>query len=351
MLTLAALLLTAGYPTSGLSQTVSILNDDREHGFGFMFKHRGNCYVALPHHVAGADFYPRVNLSTAAPVVSGTGRMLRPFWDGIDLALAVASEAMRDRCTATLDDLAPSREAQTAGRAQLLRIRPDGSEDRTPLTIGDRGYLSFTGSVEAGATEITQGTSGAFAFARGEPIGMAITSDDPTRALFMRSEEVHMNISRFLSQSGGAVVDRTSSATSTSARTGTLPLVLVSSSVPASEPSFAPENMVGNGIFVFEPARRMVFDFRFEPDESHVFKRLGLRAAPQDGYAVPKNIIIQTSNDGSGETFSTLMRREVAPDGSFDTGDIASRYVRRLRLIVLDTWSVGNTAIDQVYAQ
>ena len=95
----------------------------------------------------------------------------------------------------------------------------------------------------------------------------------------------------------------------------------------------------------------MIFDFRFEPDESHVFKRLGLRAPPQDGYSVPKNIIIQTSNDGSGERFSTLLRREVGPDGSFDTGDIASRYVRRIRLIVLDTWSVGAVAIDQVYAQ
>ena len=134
---------------------------------------------------------PRVNLATAAPIVTGTGRMIRPFWEGVDLALAVASEAFQPRRTASLDDLRPSRSAQTATSALLLRLRPDDSEDRTPLTMEDRNYISFTGSVGPGEGEITQGTSGAFAFVRGEPIGMAITSDQSSRALFMRADPVH----------------------------------------------------------------------------------------------------------------------------------------------------------------
>ncbi|MBE9636313.1 hypothetical protein [Salipiger mangrovisoli] len=344
---------TLAYPTLAVSQMVSVLNGEGEHGYGFMFAHNGNCYVALPRHVAGPEYLPRINLSTAAPVVSGTGSVLRPFWEGIDLALAVASEALHPQCTASLADFSPSRSALTAATAQLLRLQPDGSEDRVQIVIENRGYLSFVGRVAPGEPrEIAQGTSGAFAFSRGEPIGMALTSDDPTRATFMRVEEIGINLERYLSQSGGAPLQppKIDAGPTAESPEGRLPLVLVSSSVPAVNPTLAPENMLGDGMFVFEPARRMIFDFRFEPDEAKPLKRLRLTAPAGGSYAVPKNVLIQASIDVEGAGFSTLFRTQFSPDGVLDTGDVAPRFVRRLRVIVLDTWADGQVAIDRVSA-
>ncbi|QPM90832.1 hypothetical protein PSAL_020740 [Pseudooceanicola algae] len=318
-----------------------------------MFMHLGNCYVVLPRHVAGADYFPRINLSTSAPVVSGTGTVIRPFWEGIDLALAVASEAMRPRCTAELEDLTPSRAAQAASIAQLLRLMPDGSEERVQILVKDRSYLTFDGQVsDTDGAEIAQGTSGAFAFSGTDPIGMAITSDDTQRATFMRAEEIRLNIGRYLSQSGSATrPERIGIPSETSQLSeGALPLTLVSASVPAIGPSQAPENMLSDGLFVFAPSQRMIFDFRFEPDEAHPLSRLRI-TSPSDGdYAVPKNVLVQVAIDAEGSSFRTYQRRQVGPDGVLDTGNIAQRFVRRLRVIVLDAWGDGLIAIDNVSA-
>lgn len=341
----------AAYPTLCAAQTVRILNGEGEHGYGFMFAHQGNCYVVLPRHVAGPEFFPRINLSTAAPVISGTGTVIRPFWDGIDLAIAVASEALRPRCIAKLDDLVPSREAKSAPTVHLLRLLPDGSEERLRLVVEDRDYLSFGGQVaDTEMAEIAQGTSGAFAFSGAEPVGMAITSDHPRRASFMRVEEIHLNVGRYLSQSGGSRFTQSASSETASSvlADGALSLALISASMPSVSPTQAPENMLGDGLFVFAPTQRMILDFRFDPDTSTALSRLRL-TSPNDGrYAVPKNVLIQVSIDSQGGSFRTYQRRQVGPDGILDTGDLAPRFVRRLRIIVLDTWGDGPVAIDRV---
>ena len=348
----AFLVMGTVYPSSAASQTVSVLNSEGGHGHGYMFGYAGNCYVALPRHVAGPDYFPRVNLSTPAPVVSGTGTVPRPFWEGIDLALAVASEGMRERCTASLDDLDPSRTAQRAATAHILRLLPDGSEDRVEIVVGDRGYLTFVGQVApSDSGEIAQGTSGAFAFHEGEPIGMAITSDDTRRATFMRVEEIRMHLARFLSQTGSNPAGSsmaTTEAPETASDAG-LRIALVSASVPAVSPSHAPENMLTDGVFVFEPARHVAFDFRFEPDERRPVSRLRMQAPGDGTYAVPKNILIQASVEAGGAGFRTIARRQVGPDGAFDTGQIAPRLAKRLRIIVLDAWSDGPIAIERVF--
>ncbi len=313
-----------------------------------MFNHGGVCYVAMPRHVAGE--FPRVTLSTAAPVVSGTGNVITPFWPSLDLALAVASEALAGSCTAKLDDLTPSRRARSASTAQVLRLADNGAEDRIAIDIQDRTYLTFTGQIAAGETEIAQGTSGAFAYVTGEPIGMAITSDDPSRALFMRSEEIALNVGRFLSESGGQIAAKATPEEAPAAR-NTLPLALVSSSVAPVSPEFAPENMLGGGQFVFSPRPDMVFDLRFEPDKIRPLSRLQIISPAGSGHALPKNLILQVSHRDSEGGFVTVSRKQMGSDGIFDTGPMAPRNVRRIRVIVLDAWSTGTIVIDRISAE
>ena len=113
----------------------------------------------------------------------------------------------------------------------------------------------------------------------------------------------------------------------------------------------APENMTGEGVVVFQPARRMIFDFRFEPEQGQILSGLSITAPTDEGYAVPKSILIQTSNTAVGESFKTVLRRQISPDGQFDSGTLAGRFVRRIRIIVLDTWSEAPVAIEQVNAR
>lgn len=337
------------YAFPAMAQTVSVLNGLGERGHGFLFERGGTCYAAMPRHVAGP--FPRVTLSTAAPVVSGTATVLTPFWDGIDLALAVVREGLADRCTSTLDDLDPSPQARTASRAQLLRLSDGGAEERSGLSIEDRSYLTFSGIIDAGETEITQGTSGAFAFADGQPIGMAIASDNPERAIFMRSEEISLNIGRFLSErAGGLRINSAAPSSDGDAAGAGLPLVIVSSSVAPINPLHAPENMLVEGEFVFAPSRHTRFDFRFEPEGIRSVSRLRI-VSPKDGeYAIPKTILVQTAVDQAGQRFRSWMRGEMGPDGIFDTGQMADRNARRVRVQILDFWRAGPAAIARVRA-
>lgn len=338
----------ACYCVPALAQTVSVLNGLGERGFGYMFEEGGICYAAMPRHVAGT--FPHVTLSTAAPVVTGTGIVQDPFWPGIDLVVVVVREGLAERCTGTLDDFRPSPSARTAAEAQLMRLDPAGGEDRATVQIVDRDYLSLTGRLTGPDADIAQGTSGAFAFAQGEPIGMAIQSDDPGRAYFMRSEEIALNIGRFMTERSGGFVDAPVPGAVASAAGPGLSLVLFSSSAAPVNPAFAPENMLGDGMFVFDPTTSAVLDFRFEPEGTRPIGRVRITSPTDQGYALPKSILVQIAPNADSGRYLPLYRGQMGPDGLFDTGPMSARNAQRLRLIVLDAWSDGPIAIDTVRA-
>ncbi|WOI57478.1 hypothetical protein [Palleronia sp. LCG004] len=337
-----------GLTSFSLAQTVAVENGLGERGFGWMFSRAGTCYAVLPRHVAGA--FPRISVTSAAPVVTGTGTTIAPFWDGIDLALAVLRGAIEERCTAELDDLDPDRTNAAATRVQLLRLGGTGEEERLPLRIEDRGYLTFTGLVEEAGDSIAQGTSGAFAFAAGQPVGMAITSDDPTRAQFMRSEEIRMNVSRYLGEQATAFARAT--APSADADRPGLSMRLVSSSVPPDNPRHAPENMIGDGTFVFAPARDMMFEFALDAGALVRVGRLRVTSPVGEGYSLPKSVLLRYAVDSEGTRFRDWKRLEMGLDGVLDTGPASTTIpMTRLRMHVFDAWSPGLIAISSVTAE
>jgi hypothetical protein len=169
----------------------------------------------------------------------------------------------------------------------------------------------------------------------------------------MRAEEIYINVNRFLSeQSGGftQLSDR-AGAEPPAASTQALPLVLVSSSVPPINPRHAPENMTGDGIFVFSPQSRNRFVFGFEDEAILPFSRLRITAPFDNETAIPKRILVQYAVDQEGARFRLLMRGQMGPDGVFDTGSIAARNVRFLEITVLDSWAPGNIAIEDVIVE
>ncbi|MDJ1007374.1 MAG: hypothetical protein QNJ13_06060 [Paracoccaceae bacterium] len=332
------------------AQSVRIENQSGEFGFGWMFDHRGTCYVVLPEHVAGdpeTDFL--LTLRTAAPVANGSATVIRPFWEGIDLALAVARGGIVPRCVETIDRLRAPATARRATRAQLERVLDTGEIDRTPITIQDREYLRFFAGVDTGETDIAQGTSGAFAFVGDAPIGMAIRSDDDSRAEFMRIEEIAMNVERYLSEHG--TVFQTSPAPALPAPgTDGLPLLLDTSSLPPVNPAFPAEAVLGQGLFVFEASRPLELTFRIVAEASVGLSRLLVTAPTDAGYGFPRDIKVEFSPFADGSRWFGFGTFQMAADGVLDTGAIQPRNARAIRLTVLNVWGENPVAIGAVAA-
>lgn len=322
-----------------------------EKGFGWMFAQGGACYAVLPRHVAGP--LPRVTVTTATPVASGTGTVIAPFWDGIDLALVVVRGEAAAGCAGRLDALMPDAGARRAAEATLLRLKPTGEEESVPLRIENRGYLTFDG-VPMSAAEITQGTSGAFAFVRGQPIGMAFASTGPGRATFMRAEEIHMHLSRYLSEQGGAYAAPAATGAAqpeiAPPAAGSVALELEGASMAPTNPAFAPENLLEDGMFVFDRSAIMRVTFRAAGGGVATLRRLRVVSPTDTGHALPKTILVQYSLDASGQSFREWTRGEMAPDGIFDTGVMAPRNMRRVAITILDSWADGPVALDSVIA-
>ncbi|TNF57464.1 MAG: hypothetical protein EP307_13960 [Rhodobacteraceae bacterium] len=334
-----------GLTTAAAAQTVAVQNGMDERGHGWMFRADGVCYVAMPAHVAGLS--PRVTLTTAAPVATGTGTVILPFWEGIDLGLAVARGGIEARCTESLDRLKPDARARAAVQAQVLRLGPTGEEERVPIRIEDRGYLTFRGFPTDPSDILAKGTSGAFAFAGDAPIGMAYEVEDG--ATFMRAEEIHMNIARYLSEQG-ATFSATLEQTPIAAAANAVPMTLAGSSVPPINPQFAPENMLGPGLFVFQPQRLNQFTFDVQGDDAKPFSSISISAPTDAGHALPKDLLIEFSTSRSDARWIQWGRGQMGPDGVYDSGARAARNMAALRVTVLSVWGDGPVAIDRIEA-
>lgn len=313
-----------------------------------MFQHAGNCYAALPRHVAG-EFFPKVTISTAAPVVSDQAVIIRPFWESIDLAIAVLDRGPLDaRCTARLDDMRASDTTRGAASALLLRITPTGEEERLPITIvGSRTYLTFEGQITRQGDTIGQGTSGAFAFVNGRPLGMAYETTGTTGATFMRSEEIHMNLERFLAEQGSAFIAPQVQPSTEPVGSGVILRDAVAS-VPPVLPQFGPENLLGDGLFVATPRGPLELTFQTDGDGASSVSRIRL-SAPTDGtYAIPKGISIYLDAGEAGDRFRFWTQGEMRPDGVFDTGPLAARNARWIRIVIRSAWSDNDLALDRI---
>ena len=341
--TLAAL---AAAVTAGMAQTVAVTNGIGAQGFGWMFRHGGACYVALPRHVAGPT--PRLTVTSAAPVTVGSATAILPFWDGVDLALAVLRGGIEPRCTETLDRMEPSRRARAAASARLHRLSPTGEEERVALRITRRDYLTLEAEVSDAGQSVYQGTSGAFAFAGDEPIGMAITSDDPVRLRLMRTEEIAMNLRRYLDEQGAAFV--ADARTAPEARPDGIPLDVISASVAPVAPDLGPENVVGPGDYVFRAQRGAEIVLKIRGGNAVAVRRLTITTEPDPDRTLPKSVLILSDAGESGTRLREWTRGTVAPDGTFDTGTKAPRNVRWLKIVVLSTWAGGSAAIGDVTA-
>jgi hypothetical protein len=340
--TMASVATLCATVTAG-AQTVA-LESAGQAGYGWMFRQRAICYVIFPEHVAGIEF--EVTALSSAPVETGTGTVIRPFWEGIDLAVAVLRGGIEDRCEADLSDLVAPLPGNAAALAQLERLSVTGETVRDPLHISEARYLTFTAALATGGDPVQQGNSGAFAFVGGRPIGMAYRSADNASAIFMRSEEIHMNVARYLSEHGNTFA-APAPRRPFEPLEGSLPLALERVSAPPVESRFAPENTLREGTYVFDLQGRAQLVYRIEGGPG-TMSRVAMTAPVTEEHTLPREVLVEVSPTEDGARWFFVGRYEMGPDGVLDTGPAQRRRARMVRLTVVSAWQPGPVGIGRV---
>ena len=321
-----------------------------ELGQGFTFSHRGNCYVVFPQHVTSR----RTRLQVVAEgAVTGFASPRFPFWPGIDLAVgSVARDAAR-RCTRTIDDLEPpARALSPSGRGNLVLVDVEGNVTRLPMRITRIDYLEFEATFEtAGTTAAIQGMSGAFLFVDDRPVGMALETTDAGGIRFMRIEELHMNLSRWLGTQRAVGFSDTTAADPPAQQTDdSLKLTVLSASATATGPETMVENvLLDSGYYLFEPKGQPHIDFFVgDPEQKSTVSRVRLRADPDAGQAVPRRVVVLINASEKGGRWRRFWSGEMPPTGTIDSGPLAPVWAKQVRLIIADAWSPGPVRLDRV---
>lgn len=334
------------FANTAAAQTVRVQNGMNQWGFGWMFTFGGNCYVALPEHVAGP--LPKISVYTASPVVSDEATVQKPFWQDMDLAIAVVDRgALQSRCTATLEDLQATNRSRGSTQAWLHRVSESGEEERLPMQITRRGYLTLTAELTSEGDRIGQGSSGTMVYVGDTPIGLALEHDDPSRAEFLRAEEIAIHLSRYLTNRGFQFLSAELETPAAQRKQPGLPVRSINANLAPTLPQHGAENLLGDGLFVFRPDLPPQIDIRLDGADPVGLGRLRLSAA-SEGYSVPRDIVIQTDASEDGTRFRFWTQGQMTPDGVFDTGRLAPRNTRWVRILIRNSWSAGEVALDSV---
>ena len=70
--------------------------------------------------------------------------------------------------------------------------------------------------------------------------------------------------------------------------------------------------------------------------------------APSEGYAIPRAIAVYLDAGEDGDRFRFWTQGQMTPDGAFDTGPLAPRNARWVRLVLRSAWSEGDVGLDSL---
>jgi hypothetical protein len=330
--------------TPALAQTVSVQAGDQT-GHGFIFRHAAQCYVVMPKHVAAGK--RRVTIFSAAPVVHAGAIIETPFWEGLDLAIGIVRGAIDARCVQTLDDLAATKSTADGGAVELLRLRDTGEPERVAMIVTKGDYLTLSARVTDEQAEIFKGTSGAFLFAGGVPIGMVTDAPTTKEGVFVRMEEIHMNLTRRLNRRAGFVAAKNDAQQTTQAVQNGLPFVLQRADLAPTYPDFSSENLGTDGSYVFDLTRPNTIAYKIEGDASAVLSAVYVRSDPDADYVLPKGIRVTVSSKPDGSRPRQFLAGNMGLDGVFSSRRQPSR-VRWVFVTIISGWETGPIGLDAI---
>lgn len=338
-----------------MAEPVSI---NRGIGLGFVFKHRGNCYLILPDHVRQG--LTRLSLATAAPSAIGDAEIFRSYAPDVDLAVGIVTSGLSERCTDRFDTLRTDLQPllDSANTAQLVRVDAGGLEMRDDMVITSFDFESITARVDVtSAAEIYQGSSGGILRVGNAIIGMAIQSPGIEEAFFLRADEIAARLGRLLDTGPTTFTAQLPLVATTAALrcpAGTIAIASIQCNLEPPTPDLACSNLLAGGAAAFPPSQvapRLVLDL---PGDAAM--PVGMITLGSSGEAptatMPKAILIEVSSTPGTPRWRRYAAGDMPPTGLFRAANGAGPYATQIAITLQSSWDASlPTALDCISVQ
>lgn len=332
-----------------LAHAQSVRISAQSDGQGYMVKDNGICWVLMPRHLL--DEFGIIEVETSpAPSLRGVGEAYADFWEGMDFAIGVVGQAAGAAgCTQPLDTVTQTRVAAgTVLQGDLRFVEAGGGVTQRPMRIVDTlNHRTFVAEFTNSGDRAFQGLSGAFLFAQGLPIGMAIQSPDgAARMTFIRIEEIGFATRRWLDARARAVTTASSAATAPQ-DDDRHALTLLSYEQPGLSPATGAQNLeTGAGPYEFDFSGPTTLVFGVGDGAAVGVSRV--RIVSQGGGAKPLGLLVMIDPAANGGNPQRFARGEMSPTGDFDSGRKGERFARRVTVTIETVQGQGPVRIDRI---
>lgn len=344
-------LLLAIAPADAGARPVMVESNGQQ-GNGFLFHHRGVCYVILPSHVHSRGAF---SLSARDPAGLGTGRTIHKTEGTLDLSLGVVSGSLTGDCGPDWSDLPRAIEARAGQGVSVIRYH-SGSVETIRATITSLTFTHFDIAPIPDETRFfAAATSGSFVFDGDRPMGMIVEAAERQDAHVLRWDEIHDRIRRVVEdwyeQEGctGAQGCDTPLPDAAPATLAGFRLVAWDPQ-PLTSENGADTMVAGLSPYIAPIAPRQPITLTFEADTIRVISRVTMTSRA-DGIAsvAPKLVTVQidTSSDGIDRWRNFLSPRDMVPGEMLDLRRGETR-ARRVQIRIGSGWGRGPVRIDGI---
>ncbi|QHQ33866.1 hypothetical protein [Algicella marina] len=343
------LLFIAATAPAGFARVVSVEDGT---GHGFLFQHRGNCFLILPTHVHGRN-RSGLRITGQDPVEIGSASVVYETDEALDISLALVRGAITGNCGpawAALPRAIPAA-ARVGAPVRLVRHHQASVEAvRSRIQTVDFETMTIV-PAEGEQRDYGAGTSGSTVLDGDVPIGMVTDASLRTEAYLIRMDEIVGRLSRFVEGMGADDCSDPASAAVLAGQCGDAavqvsnlgPFRLMSWSSHPTSPGFSAEEMIAGNAPYIAPIGQGGITLVFEAPETATLSRIRLTSHADNAESfVPKGISVRvdTSTDGIDRS-RRFLAQDMAPDGSLDMQRGAT-YARRVIVTITDAWAGGS---------
>lgn len=324
-----------------------MIEDRAQKGNGFLFTHRGVCYVILPSHLHGRAPF---SVTARDPSGQGIGRIIHKADASLDLSLGVVSGSLSQNCGQRWETLPRSFSLADGHPVSVVRYQ-EGSVETLRANVTSMQFTHF----EIAPTPeeprfFAAATSGSFVFDGDRPLGMIVEATDRQTAWVVRWDEIHDRLRRVVED--WYQDDCTDAAGCAATLPDLAPPTLSGFRLTAWQPQpIAAENgadamIAGQAPFIAAITRAQPVTLTFEADEIKEISRV-LLVSDADGSASvsPKlvTVMIDTSSDGIERWRNFRSPKDMVPGQPLDL-QRSPTLARRLQIRIGSGWGKARFA-------
>lgn len=325
-------------------------------GSGFLYSHRGNCFVIMPSHVHGR-FSDDIPVDSYQSGTIGSADIVYRVPGQADISLGLVRGAVTEDCGPEWSTLPRSLTGELeVGQIGIIeRARQQSVEGRrVQLHSKDFTRIRLV-PAEGEQADLFGGTSGATVFMAGIPVGMVLEAESADAAWALRMDEIVNLLARFMGEVASLKPGCAADVSSASCQAPAAPAVgdpyeVTGWSTHPVDGAADPTALAhGGGPYITPLSAQEPVVIRLALTETDRLRQISILSEPADGTAVPQNIeiVTDTSDEGRGRP-NPMPRRDMSPDGSYENR-VGERFARHVEIRITSSWGGGSPIrIDRI---